>query len=619
MANSESVSPENFIPKLVMGCELFQLPDAGFGVAVREGEFLRFETNQRLILEAMDGESSLSEVLAKASSQDELVPIRRLVQVVQDLYRGGALQNTADELAAFGFEVHEPSFSVLEKNLKRLLGLRLVDSTLGKVAASVFGLLGKVPASSALLGIILAASLSLIFLLQGEFVNAFPPEPLYFYGSYGMGGLLLYLGGAFAMSLRELFKAWAVGSLGCTMSYAGIQAPFLILAPCFDTRHSFRTGKAGQIRVALAGLVGTFVSVAFLMTGVEQIENSDLFNPQGCALAALGAFAVVVVDLCPFYQTDAGLVLDGFFPGGNARHHAQVYFQRRYLSGLKTISLFAGELKLILLVVLSLGWLYAGLVYFTRLLSEVLLPSLPPILFADNRAEGVLVFFLTLMTLAVILGVLGLFCLTLIRVFRGDGGLTLANPREVESDVGAVQSAINQNPLFEVLDDTTKAELAGVVTTLEFNPGQNIVVQGHEAHQFFMLVQGSADVIQSADSGVETFLASLGPSDSFGEMALIDGGKRQASVRATTPTQVYALERGHFVDAISKSGASPDEVVDVLRSSSAIRKSEILGALVPASLRRLRELLVREQVPSNTVIIEEGAVGNQFYLIQACF
>jgi CRP-like cAMP-binding protein len=284
---------------------------------------------------------------------------------------------------------------------------------------------------------------------------------------------------------------------------------------------------------------------------------------------------------------------------------------------LKTISLFAGELKLILLVVLSLGWLYAGLVYFTRLLSEVLLPSLPPILFADNRAEAVLVFFLTLMTLAVILGVLGLFCLTLIRVFRGDGGLTLANPREVDSDVGAVQSAINQNPLFEVLDDTTKAELAGVVTTLEFNPGENIVVQGHEAHQFFMLVQGSADVIQSADSGVETFLASLGPSDSFGEMALIDGGKRQASVRATTPTQVYALERGHFVDAISKSGASPDEVVGVLRSSSAIRKSEILGALAPASLRRLRELLVREQVPSNTVIIEEGAVGNQFYLIQA--
>ena len=97
MTSSKQASPENFVPKLVPGSEIFSLPDDGVGLEFRNGDYLRFETNQRSILEAIDGESTLSEVLGNASKQDELVPIRRLVNVVQQLYWGGALENTKEE------------------------------------------------------------------------------------------------------------------------------------------------------------------------------------------------------------------------------------------------------------------------------------------------------------------------------------------------------------------------------------------------------------------------------------------------------------------------------------------------------------------------------------------
>ena len=69
---------------------------------------------------------------------------------------------------------------------------------------------------------------------------------------------------------------------------------------------------------------------------------------------------------------------------------------------------------------------------------------------------------------------------------------------------------------------------------VSFDFGEIIVRQGDEADAFYVLVTGRARVLQEKPDGKETPLNRLVPGDEFGEGALFAGGKREATVRAST-------------------------------------------------------------------------------------
>jgi CRP/FNR family transcriptional regulator, cyclic AMP receptor protein len=72
---------------------------------------------------------------------------------------------------------------------------------------------------------------------------------------------------------------------------------------------------------------------------------------------------------------------------------------------------------------------------------------------------------------------------------------------------------------------------AGTVIAAEGDPGQGLFIMG----------AGEADVTVGGKK-----VNQLGPGDSFGEMALLDGGPRTATVTATTPVTVYVLSQWAF-------------------------------------------------------------------------
>jgi CRP/FNR family cyclic AMP-dependent transcriptional regulator len=68
------------------------------------------------------------------------------------------------------------------------------------------------------------------------------------------------------------------------------------------------------------------------------------------------------------------------------------------------------------------------------------------------------------------------------------------------------------------------------------SPGVRLTGEDASGYSFFVLTEGSASV--TADG---TELRSLGPGDYFGEIALLDGGRRTATVTTTTPATVLVL------------------------------------------------------------------------------
>ena len=81
-----------------------------------------------------------------------------------------------------------------------------------------------------------------------------------------------------------------------------------------------------------------------------------------------------------------------------------------------------------------------------------------------------------------------------------------------------------------------------------FEPGQNVFSQGELGDRVYILLSGKAEVVRKGNNGVgsEEILASLGPGECFGEMALLDNAPRNASVRCVQPMTVLSIPKREF-------------------------------------------------------------------------
>jgi trk system potassium uptake protein TrkA len=95
--------------------------------------------------------------------------------------------------------------------------------------------------------------------------------------------------------------------------------------------------------------------------------------------------------------------------------------------------------------------------------------------------------------------------------------------------------------LFSTCDDEELARIAAVAKPREVEVGTALTIQGDEGSEFFVIVAGDAS---AAVDGAE--VGTIGPGGFFGEMALIDGGERVATVTATSPMQLLVLDRHDF-------------------------------------------------------------------------
>ena len=91
-------------------------------------------------------------------------------------------------------------------------------------------------------------------------------------------------------------------------------------------------------------------------------------------------------------------------------------------------------------------------------------------------------------------------------------------------------------PVFASLDDKTLRGIATFATESSVPAGKQLVKEGDYAYEFMAIEEGEADVIRGGET-----VASLGPGDFFGEIAVLEKTLRTASVVATTPMRLVTL------------------------------------------------------------------------------
>jgi len=100
--------------------------------------------------------------------------------------------------------------------------------------------------------------------------------------------------------------------------------------------------------------------------------------------------------------------------------------------------------------------------------------------------------------------------------------------------------------LLRNLPDESLARLTSTARRRTFRRGEVIFHQGDPGDALHFIVAGRVKVVLDAESGGEALIAIVGPGDCFGELALIDGEPRSATVEALEPVQTVSLTRADF-------------------------------------------------------------------------
>ncbi|MDX6591026.1 MAG: family transcriptional regulator, cyclic receptor protein [Gaiellales bacterium] len=115
-------------------------------------------------------------------------------------------------------------------------------------------------------------------------------------------------------------------------------------------------------------------------------------------------------------------------------------------------------------------------------------------------------------------------------------------------------------PLFDGLSDKELTAVANAVKERRYDTGDTVVGEGEGGVGFFVIADGTCRVEVHGDRR-----ATLGPGNSFGEVALLDeGGKRTASVIAESPVRVLGLTSWQFTPLLEQHPAIAVKIARML-------------------------------------------------------
>jgi CRP-like cAMP-binding protein len=114
-------------------------------------------------------------------------------------------------------------------------------------------------------------------------------------------------------------------------------------------------------------------------------------------------------------------------------------------------------------------------------------------------------------------------------------------------------------PLFSACDDKQLAFIATQVGELDFATGRDLCREGASGGEFFVILKGTAEVRRQG-----RHLRELGPGDFFGEIALLDGGPRTATVTALSEMRCLVLSRSEFQNVMRQNALIAVSVLQTL-------------------------------------------------------
>ncbi|XP_019493135.1 PREDICTED: cAMP-dependent protein kinase type I-beta regulatory subunit isoform X2 [Hipposideros armiger] len=169
----------------------------------------------------------------------------------------------------------------------------------------------------------------------------------------------------------------------------------------------------------------------------------------------------------------------------------------------------------------------------------------------------------------------------------------------------ALAKAISRNVLFAHLDDNERSDIFDAMFPVTHIAGETVIQQGDEGDNFYVIDQGEVDVYVNGD-----WVTSISEGGSFGELALIYGTPRAATVKAKTDLKLWGIDRDSYRRILMGSTLRKRKMYEEFLS-----KVSILESLEKWERLTVADALETVQFEDGEKIVVQGEPGDGFFII----
>ncbi len=149
-----------------------------------------------------------------------------------------------------------------------------------------------------------------------------------------------------------------------------------------------------------------------------------------------------------------------------------------------------------------------------------------------------------------------------------------------------------ETPMFGGLDAAELSRIVHIMQVQRLREGQTLFEEGAAGDAWYVIFDGSVEVLKEEDEGFN-IIATLGPRSCLGEMAILDGSSRSASVQAVASTTVLRFPRDAFLQLIEDNNLAAYKLIFEMAKVLAARQRNTTSRLV-SLMRRHDDEEVRE-------------------------
>ena len=149
---------------------------------------------------------------------------------------------------------------------------------------------------------------------------------------------------------------------------------------------------------------------------------------------------------------------------------------------------------------------------------------------------------------------------------------------EQQISLEAVINFLVATPLFRNLDAAERGDVARIMEVQRLARGEEVFREGEEGDAWYVVFDGTANVVKNSPTG-ENQIAALGPGACFGEMAILDGMARSASVIADGPLTVFRFRRERFDGLLEQGSLGAYKLVAAMAKTLSQRQRDLTRQL----------------------------------------
>jgi CRP/FNR family transcriptional regulator, cyclic AMP receptor protein len=168
-------------------------------------------------------------------------------------------------------------------------------------------------------------------------------------------------------------------------------------------------------------------------------------------------------------------------------------------------------------------------------------------------------------------------------------------------------------PIFTELDDKVLKKIVDIGLERKYTKNSIVFLEEEIGAVLFIIISGKVKIVRTDDEGKEVILSILGTGDFFGEMALLDGLPRSATVVALDKTELFIIHRREFLELMDTSPQIATSLMNELTRRLRKANEQIEDLSLKDAVGRVASVIIRladdvGKIRKGEVVIEDFPV-----------